>query len=92
MRILLSMQGTLVQSLVRELRFHMPWDNQAHALQQEKPAHHNEKYPVQQKKEKKRKEKKSALDLGSDKGGRRNFYGKVFLEGLWSVIQIRTFF
>ena len=50
LRILLSMQGTLVQSLVRELRFHMPWDNQAHALQQEKPAYHNEEDPAQPKK------------------------------------------
>ena len=50
LRILLSMQGTLVESLVRELRFHMPWDNQAYVLQQEKPAHHNEEDPAQPKK------------------------------------------
>ena len=41
-----AMQGMQVRSLVRELRSHMPWGNQARALQSPstaagKPAHHN---------------------------------------------------
>ena len=33
LRICLAMQGTKVQSLVKELRFHMPWNNKAHRPQ-----------------------------------------------------------
>ena len=44
-RICLPAQGTQVRSLVRELRSHMSWGNQAYALQQKKPAGHNSRSP-----------------------------------------------
>ena len=49
LRIHLPIQGMWVQMLVRELRFHMQWGNQAHTLQllnlhataTQRPEHHN---------------------------------------------------
>ena len=50
LRIYLPMQGTWIQSLVRELRYHMPWGNKAHMLQLKKPMHSNEDPAPSQKK------------------------------------------
>ena len=50
LRIYLPMQGTWIQSLVRELRYHMPRGNKAHTLQIKKPVHSNEDPAPSQKK------------------------------------------
>ena len=57
----LSMQGIWVQSLVCELRSHMPWGKEAHRPQLEKPAHCNKDLASTAKKE-----KKKFLPVGQD--------------------------
>lgn len=46
------MQGIWVQSVVCELRSHMPWGNEAHRPQLEKPAHCNKDLACAAKKKK----------------------------------------
>ena len=48
----ISLQGIWVQSVVCELRSHMPWGNEAHRPQLEKPAHCNKDLACAAKKKK----------------------------------------